>query len=122
MEIGRAIGAEYITQGTIGKFGSKLTISVELYESMSGKLLSSIVFESDNIESLLSAIRSEAKPLFQSILNSRKQAAPAVEVSQPAISPPEQTVPVTETPKPKAMPANKDKKQKMLPSGEIWAI
>ncbi|GBU26367.1 hypothetical protein R83H12_03063 [Fibrobacteria bacterium R8-3-H12] len=69
VEIGRAIGAEYITQGTIGKFGSKLTISVELYESMSGKLLSSIVFESENIEGLLSAIRSEAKPLFQSILD-----------------------------------------------------
>ncbi|GBU25212.1 hypothetical protein R83H12_01853 [Fibrobacteria bacterium R8-3-H12] len=69
MEIGRAIGAEYITQGTIGKFGNKLTISVELYESMSGKLLSSIVFESKDIDGLLGTIRSEAKPLFQGILD-----------------------------------------------------
>ncbi|MDR2732927.1 MAG: hypothetical protein LBB36_06890, partial [Fibromonadaceae bacterium] len=34
VEIGRAIGAEFITQGTIGKFGDMLTISVELYETM----------------------------------------------------------------------------------------
>jgi TolB-like protein len=67
VDIGRAIGAEYISQGTIGKFGDKLTISVELYETMGAKLLSSIVFESDNIEGLLGVIRSEAKPLFQSI-------------------------------------------------------
>jgi oligoendopeptidase F len=45
------------------------TISVELYETMSGKLLSSIVFESENISGLLGVIRSEAKPLFQSILD-----------------------------------------------------
>ncbi len=80
VEIGRAIGAEYITQGTIGKFGSKLTLSVELYESMSGKLLSSIVFESENIDGLLEAIRSEAKPLFQSILDMRR---PVVVVPSP---------------------------------------
>ncbi|GBU25223.1 hypothetical protein R83H12_01864 [Fibrobacteria bacterium R8-3-H12] len=92
VEIGRAIGAEYITQGTIGKFANKLTISVELYESMSGKLLSSIVFESENIEGLLGAIRSEAKPLFQGILDLR----PAVTV------PPPETAKLDEAPKPDA--------------------
>jgi hypothetical protein len=69
VDIGRVIGAEYISQGTIGKFGNMFTISVELYETMSGKLLSSIVFESENINGLLGVIRSEAKPLFQSILD-----------------------------------------------------
>jgi TolB-like protein len=67
VDIGRAIGAEYITQGAIGKFGSKMTISVELYETLSGKLLSSIVFESENIDGLLNVIRKEASSLFQSI-------------------------------------------------------
>jgi len=71
IEIGRAIGAEYITQGSIGMFADKFTISVELYETMRGKLLSSIVFESENIVGLLNAIRSEAKPMFQSILDLR---------------------------------------------------
>jgi hypothetical protein len=69
VDIGRVIGAEYISQGTIGKFGNMFTISVELYETMSGKLLSSIVFESEGVEGLLGVIRSEAKPLFQSILD-----------------------------------------------------
>jgi len=68
VEIGRAIGAEYVTQGKIGKFGNRLTISVELYETMGGKLLSSIVFESNDIDGLLGVIRKEAEPLFQTIL------------------------------------------------------
>jgi TolB-like protein len=86
VDIGRAIGAEYITQGTIGTFGSKLTISVELYETMSGKLLSSIVFESMNIDGLLSAIRSHAKPLFQGILDSRPSPPPLLSPTSPAAS------------------------------------
>jgi hypothetical protein len=75
VDIGRVIGAEYITQGVIGKFGKKLTISVELYETMSGKLLSSIVFESEDIEGLLGVIRKEAGPLFQKILYMNKKEA-----------------------------------------------
>jgi TolB-like protein len=95
VDIGRAIGAEYITQGTIGMFGSKLTISVELYETMGGKLLYSIVFESANIDGLLAAIRSHAKPLFQSIADSRP--------SPSAIPPPGQATPAPgEAPKPEA--------------------
>jgi TolB-like protein len=78
VDIGRAIGAEYISQGTIGKFGKKLTISVELYETMGGKLLSSIVFESEDIEGLLGVIRKEAGPLFQKILFVvKKEASPS---------------------------------------------
>jgi len=82
VDIGRAIGAEYVTQGSIGKFADQLTISVELYETMSGKLLSSIVFESKDIASLLSVIRAEAKPLFQSILDSRSPLAPSPETTK----------------------------------------
>ena len=70
--IGRAIGVEFITQGSIGKFGDMLTISVELYETMNAKLLASIVFESKDIKGLLNVIRSEAKPLFQSILDTKQ--------------------------------------------------
>jgi len=73
VEIGRAIGAEYVSRGTIGKFGKQFTISVELYETASGKLLSSMVFESEGIDGLLNVIRKEAKPLFQSILETRER-------------------------------------------------
>jgi len=83
VDIGRAIGAEYVTQGSIGKFGNELTISVELYETMNGKLLSSIVFESTNINGLLGAIRAEAKPLFQSILDNRSSLAPPAPLAPP---------------------------------------
>jgi len=81
VEIGRAIGAEYISQGTIGKFGKKLTISVELYETMSSKLLYSIVFESSDIDGLLGVIRKEAKPLFQSILIKGKKPSEAIKIN-----------------------------------------
>jgi len=77
IEIGRAIGAEYVSRGTIGKFGRQFTISVELYETAGGKLLSSMVFESGDIDGLLNAVRKEAKPLFQSILSDKKAAKPA---------------------------------------------
>jgi len=64
VEIGRAIGAEYITQGFIGKFGEMLTLTVELYESMSGNLLGSFVTESKDIMGLLATIRQKAPELF----------------------------------------------------------
>ena len=67
VDIGRAIGAEYITQGRLGKFGKRFSISVELFESMGGKLLSSIVFESENADGLLKVIREQSKPLFEKI-------------------------------------------------------
>jgi len=94
VDIGRAIGAEYVTQGSIGKFSDELTISVELYETMSGKLLYSIVFESKDINGLLSVIRAEAKPLFQSILDSRSPLVPSPEIAKPEIAAkPEVSVP-----------------------------
>ncbi|MCL2207803.1 MAG: hypothetical protein FWB90_06900, partial [Fibromonadales bacterium] len=64
VEIGRAIGAEYITQGFIGKFGEMMTLTVELYESMSGNLLGSFVTESKDIMGLLATIRQKAPELF----------------------------------------------------------
>jgi len=67
VEIGRAIGAEYITQGFIGKFGEMLTLTVELYESMSGNLLGSFVTESQDIMGLLATIRQKAPDLFANL-------------------------------------------------------
>jgi len=64
VEIGRAIGAEYTTQGIIGKFQGMLTLTVELYESMSGNLLGSFVTESKDVMGLLVTIREKAPGLF----------------------------------------------------------
>ncbi len=67
VDIGRAIGAEYVTQSSIGKFGKMLTLTVELYESTSGNMLGSFVTESENIMGLLGTIRQEAPALFAKI-------------------------------------------------------
>jgi len=67
VEIGRAIGAEYVTQGSVGKFDGMLTLTVELYESMSGNMLGSFVTESDNARGLLGTIREKAPALFEKI-------------------------------------------------------
>ncbi len=67
VDIGRAIGAEYVTQSGIGKFGKMLTLTVELYESTSGNMLGSFVTESENIMGLLGTIRQEAPALFAKI-------------------------------------------------------
>ncbi len=67
VDIGRAIGAEYISQGSIGSFGSELSVSIELYETMSGKLLGSIVMESSDVKGLMTAIREQSPSLFQRI-------------------------------------------------------
>jgi hypothetical protein len=73
VEIGRAIGAEYVTQGVVGKFGDDLTLTVELYESMSGNMLSSFVMESDNIKGLLNSIREKAPGLFAKLSEPKKE-------------------------------------------------
>ncbi len=78
VEIGRAIGAEYISQGSLGKFGSELSVSIELYETMSGKLLGSIVMESPDIKGLLVAIREQAPALF-----SRVETSKALKIEDP---------------------------------------
>jgi hypothetical protein len=52
--LGSKIGADYIVRGTISKFGTKLTLSVELYETENGTLVvTSETVRSGNIEELL---------------------------------------------------------------------
>jgi hypothetical protein len=78
--------AEYFSHGTIGKFGKKFTISIELYETKDGKRLSNVVSESEDIDGLLDIIRSKAKPMFQSILGSNPP-IPAPAAAVPAVIP-----------------------------------
>jgi len=73
VEIGRAIGAEYVTQGSVGKFGGMLTLTVELYESMSGNMLGSFVTESNDALGLLGTIREKASAMFAKITEKNVQ-------------------------------------------------
>jgi len=73
VDIGRAIGADYVTQGQIRMFDEKLTLTVELFSSMNGNLLGSFVTESENATGLLSAIRENASPMFEKIPGAKKE-------------------------------------------------
>jgi hypothetical protein len=72
VDVGRAIGAEYVTQGTIGNFEGMLTLTVELYESMTGNMLGSFVTESENARGLLGTIREKAPALFAKLSEPQK--------------------------------------------------
>jgi len=67
IDIGRAIGAEYITQGHIRKFQEKLTLTVELYASINGNLVGSFVTVQENAMGLLNEISANAPAMFDKI-------------------------------------------------------
>jgi len=94
VEIGKAIGAEYVSQGSIGSFGDLLTISIELYETKSGKLLGSIVIESKDVIGLLAMIREKSPGLFDKIRVSEPEFTELKNVQNE-----EKILPATTTPK-----------------------
>jgi len=81
IDIGRAIGAEYVTQGFVGEFDGMLTLTVELYESISGNLMGSFVTESNNLRGLLGAIREKSPGLFANITDIKQSERPKVTVA-----------------------------------------
>lgn len=67
-ETGKNISADYVAQARVGSFGEgNLTLTVELYESASGKMLSSFTAKSRNVELLLTEIQSRSQRLFGTI-------------------------------------------------------
>jgi len=65
VEIGRAIGVEYISAGQIAKFAGKLSLTVELYESMGGRLLGSFLTYGTDIMGLMETIKAESPAMFE---------------------------------------------------------
>jgi len=97
VEIGRAIGAEYITQGFVGDFGGMLTLTVELYESMSGHLLGSFVTESKDVMGLLKTMREKAPVLFKKIPKPASEKEKKLEVVAKPEEPPKKIDPQVES-------------------------
>jgi hypothetical protein len=64
VEIGIAVKSDYVTQGFIGKFSNMFTLTIELYETSSGKLLGYFVKETSDLKGLLDAIRENSPSLF----------------------------------------------------------
>jgi len=99
IDIGLAIKSEYVTQGFIGKLGNMFTLTIELYETSSGRLLGYFVKETTDLKGLLDAIRENSPTLFAK--TTQKESLPAPAIAIPALPPP------TATQQPIAVPANK---------------
>ena len=65
VDIGRAIGVEYISSGRIDKFAGKLSLTVELYETMGGRLLGSFLTYGTGVEGLMETIKAESPAMFE---------------------------------------------------------
>ena len=68
VETGKNISADYVAQGRVGRFDGSLTITVELYETSTSKLIGSFSSKGDNIGLLESEIHQKSKDLFSLIL------------------------------------------------------
>ena len=66
-ETGKNIAADYVCQARVGRFGSKLTLSAELYETAGNKLIASFNGRGADVEELLSLIESKAIEFFHAI-------------------------------------------------------
>lgn len=72
VETGKNISADYVAQGRVSHFGSMVTLTVELYETASGKLMSSFAVQSENAVGLLKEIEERSAPLFSAIKEAEK--------------------------------------------------
>lgn len=68
VETGRNIGANFISQARVGRFGEQLTLSVELYETKNNNLVGSFTALSVDTVTLLREIEQKADGLFEQIL------------------------------------------------------
>ena len=66
-ETGRNIAADYICQARVGSFGSKLTLSAELYETAGNKLVASFNGYGMDVEELLNVIKTNSQDFFRSV-------------------------------------------------------
>lgn len=73
VETGKNIAADYVVQGRVSHFDTLHTITVELYETATGKLTSSIAVKSETAVGLLDEIEAHGKSLFLAIKNAPKK-------------------------------------------------
>ncbi|WP_297697902.1 hypothetical protein [uncultured Fibrobacter sp.] len=66
-ETGRNISADYVCQARVGRFGSKLTLSAELYETAGNKLIASFNGRGADVEELLVLIESKSAEFFREV-------------------------------------------------------
>jgi uncharacterized protein (TIGR02145 family) len=68
--LGSRIGADYIVRGTVSKFGTMLTVSVDIYETNDGNLVaSSELVRSENIVELLDGTAGACAEMYMKFVN-----------------------------------------------------
>ena len=87
--LGSKIGADYIVRGIISKFGTKLTVSVDIYETNDGNLVaSSELVQSENTAGLLGTTATACGEMYKTFLNvlaqKSKQKATTTQTPPPA--------------------------------------
>lgn len=68
VETGRNIAANYVVQARVSTFGSDLTITVELYDTRTGKLMSSFSAKNPDVNTLEVEIRQKSPAMFHQVL------------------------------------------------------
>jgi len=98
--LGNKIGADYIVRGSVSKFGSKLTLSVVIYETEDGMLVASARVSSEKAEELLDMAVAACAGMYRTF--AKEQSAMAVKqgaavAQQPAYEAPAPPIPVART-------------------------
>jgi len=103
-EIGRMLQAPYIMAGAIRKLGSRKVLTIEAYESVTGRALGTEQLVGASTEDLFVELGEQSRGLVRDWLRLNAAPTPAVEATaqQSAASTPAQASPAT--PEPKAAP------------------
>ncbi len=67
VETGKNIAADYVCQARVGRFGTSLTLSAELYETAGNKLIASFNGRGSDVNELLAVIEAKAPEFFHSV-------------------------------------------------------
>ena len=83
VETGKNIAADYICQARVGRFGTSLTLSAELYETAGNKLIASFNGRGQNVEELLVLIENKSHEFFSAIREMTQPAETSAPVDLP---------------------------------------
>ena len=83
VETGKNIAADFVCQARVGRFGSSLTLSAELYETAGNKLIASFNGRGLNVEELLALVEQKSHDFFNMVREVTHSAGANESVVQP---------------------------------------
>jgi len=94
IKLGAAIGAEYIVKGGISKFGTKFTLTVEMYETKDGTLVAALPdpIRSANLDDILEKAAPVCAKMYKDFVAAQSGTKP--QPHPPIPTPPPQPAPV----------------------------